>query len=108
MTNDAVLNIIIWAAIGLLFIGTIITLMIKNPNYSFKEILKKPWLIFHIVSEAKDIIDTSLDTIKAEAQESINDVNEIKQIITDATESVESLADTIKDSAEDIKNVLKP
>jgi hypothetical protein len=42
ITGNTTLDIIIIAAVGLIFLGSIIGLMIYNPNYSVKEILKKP------------------------------------------------------------------
>jgi hypothetical protein len=42
MTGNNILDIIIYVSIGVLFIAVIISAIIYNPNYSAREIIKKP------------------------------------------------------------------
>lgn len=88
-TGNTTLDIIILAAIGLVFIASIISLMIYNPNYSFKELLKKPWLIFDLIRHASDKVDNHLK----DAQESLDKLN---NTVDEVKEEIDELKSKIK------------
>ena len=96
MTGNNILDIIIYVSIGVLFIAVIISAIIYNPNYSAREIIKKPWKVFDLIKHAADTLQDEMD----KAQESIE---EIKQTYEDAKEIIQETKEAFEDIVEDIK-----
>lgn len=101
MTGNETLDLIIIISLGILFLATIITTMIYNPNYSVKEILKRPWLIFDLLKHSADELEERID----QAQDLID---QGKEIVQETKEAVEDVKETIDEIVEEVKEIRAP
>lgn len=90
------LEIIVYTALGVLFLATTVSLVIYHPNYSWKQILKKPWLLFDVFRHAGQQLKQRLD----DAQQTVIDVKE------SADKTIESISD-VKRMIEEVRSEFK-
>lgn len=105
MTYDIIIQYIITAIIVLGFVLSIGYVVTHNPNYTWREILQKPWLIFKIAKEAKDILDDKLADIKNEAEQTIEDIKDIKETAEEAVEVVSSFKEVIEKAKDELTSI---
>ena len=87
-TGNTTLDLIILIAIAVIFVASIISLMIYNPNYSFKELLKKPWLIFDLIKKAADNVSDELDDAQKALDKLEDEIEETKDAIQDVKDTL--------------------
>lgn len=85
----------VFALVIFIMIMIIIRMILSNPKYAIKEILKKPWLIFQLFASAAAETISMLDDFQ-DAVEEVKDIaDDIKEEIKETKEAVEKVKDIL-------------
>lgn len=89
--------------VGFIMILSIARIMTSEPQYSMKEILKKPWLIFKLLSKAAEETLETLDEVKEVAEDVKEKAEEVQETVEDTVDTIKETVDEVKDSVDEFK-----
>lgn len=107
MNPDTILILIIVIGTIAIFLASIIGIMIYNPNYSFKELLKHPSKIFDIIKKAADITEEQLENIGLDDEEVKDKIEDVTRIDIDKLSKNVNKAENITEKIEDVVESIK-